>query len=95
MGGAAGVGGGGGGGGGPRGPRRTRLQQSDTKANIYDRPNTVVIECQEFATLPPDEEVVKFIYEEVLSDQENKDLLPLVESLFSDENARKILIRMK
>ena len=101
VGGAAGAGvggvggGGGGGGGGPRGPRRTRLQQSDTKANIYDRPNTVVIECQEFATLPPDEEVVKFIYEEVLSDQENKDLLPLVESLFSDENARKILIRMK
>ena len=92
----AGVGGAGGGagGGGGGGPRRTRLQQSDTKANIYDRPNTVVMECQEFATLPPDEEVVKFIYGEVLSAQENKDLLPLVESLFPDENGRKILIRM-
>ena len=53
------------------------------------------MECQEFATLPPDEEVVKFIYGEVLSAQENKDLLPLVESLFCDENARKILVRMK
>ena len=39
--------------------------------------------------------MVKFIYEQVLSDQGNKDLLPLVESLFSDENARKILVRMK
>jgi hypothetical protein len=92
--GAAGGGAGGGGGGGGA-PRRTRLPQSDTKANIYDRPNTVVMECQEFATLPPDEEVVKFIFEQVLSAQENKDLFPLVESLFSDENARKILVRMK
>ena len=97
----AGVGGGGAGGGGAGGgggggaPRRTRLPQSDTKANIYDRPNTVVMECQEFVTLPPDEEVVKFIFDQVLSAQDNKDLFPLVESLFSDENARKILVRMK
>lgn len=51
-------GGGGGGGGASGGARpRTKLQPSDT------RPNTEVLEYQDFSVLPPDKEVVDFIYE--------------------------------
>ena len=49
--------------------------------------NTVVMECQEFSVLLPEEELVPFIVENVLREQENKDLLQQIESLFSDENA--------
>jgi hypothetical protein len=60
-------------------------------------PNTVVMECQEFSVLLPEEELVPFIVENVLREQENKDkdLFQQLESLFSDENARKYLLRMK
>ena len=52
---------GGRGGGASGGARpRTKLQPSDTRPNIYTRPNTVVLEYQEFSVLPPDEEVVDF-----------------------------------
>ena len=92
-----GVGGGGDHVGGGRGaPRnRTRLQPSDTKANIYDRPNTVVMECEEFSVLPPVGELVPFIVEHVLKEPVDKELFTKVESLFADENARKYLLRMK
>jgi hypothetical protein len=50
-------------------------------------PNTVVMECQEFSVLPPVMELVLFIVENVLREQENKDLFQQIESLFSDENA--------
>ena len=97
--GAGGPGGGGGGdhvGGGRGAPRnRTRLQPSDTKANIYDRPNTVVMECEEFSVLPPVGELVPFIVENVLKEPLDKELFTKVESLFADENARKYLLRMK
>jgi hypothetical protein len=52
------------------------------------------MECQEFVILPPDEEVAQFIFEEVLKEQENKELFKQVESLYSDESARKFLVRM-
>ena len=68
---------------------------SDTKANVYDRPNTVVMECQEFSVLPPVEELAPFIVENVLKEPENKDLFQQFGSVFSDENARKYLIRMR
>jgi hypothetical protein len=60
-------------------------------------PNTVVMECQEFSVLLPEEELVPFIVENVLREHENKDkdLFQQLESLFSDENARKYLLRMK
>ena len=46
------------GGGASGGARpRTKLQPSDT------RPNTEVLEYQDFSVLPPDKEVVDFIYE--------------------------------
>ena len=68
---------------------------SDTKANVYDRPNTVVMECQEFSVLPPVEELAPFIVENVLKAPENKDLFQQFGSVFSDENARKYLTRMR
>ena len=88
------VGGGGGGGNGGGAPRpRTKLKPSDTKANIYDRPNTVVMECQEFSILPPEEELVDFLHENVLP-EDDKSLFTKVMSLFSDESARKYLVWM-
>ena len=90
--GGVGTGAGGGAGGGAR--PRTRLRPSDTRPNIYIRPNTVVMECGEFSVLPPDEEVVDFIYEQVLTEADNKALFQQVESLFADKNARKYLIRI-
>ena len=54
----AGRGGGGGAGAGWGAPRsRTKLHTSATKANLYDRPNTVV----EFVVLPPDEELAQWL----------------------------------
>ena len=35
-----------------------------------------------------------FIYEQVLREVENKDIFQQVESLFSDEDARRFLIKM-
>jgi hypothetical protein len=81
------------GGGAPR--QRGKLPSSDTKANVYDRPNTVVIECQEFSILPPVEELAPFIVENVLKEPENKNLFQQIASVFSDENARKYLIKMR
>ena len=81
-------------GGGPGVPRpRTKLKNSDTKANIYDRPNTVVIECQEFSILPPEEELADFLHENLLPEGD-KALFAKIVSLFSDESARKYLVRM-
>ena len=88
-------GGGGGAGGGGVGRGAPRHRGSDTKANVYDRPNTVVMECQEFSVLPPVEELAPFIVENVLKEPENKDLFQQIGSVFSDENARKYLIRMR
>ena len=62
---------------------------------MYDRPNTVVIECQEFSILPPVEELAPFIVENVLKEPENKNLFQQIASVFSDENARKYLIKMR
>ena len=53
----------------------------------------MVVECQEFSILPPEEELVDFLYENVLSDGD-KTLFTKVLSLFSDESARKYLVRM-
>ena len=52
------------------------------------------MDCQEFSVLPPDEELVHFIYEQVLREVENKDIFQQVESLNSDEDARRFLIKM-
>ena len=51
------------------------------------------MECQEFSILPPEEELVDFLHENVLPG-EDKSLFAKVLSLFSDESARKYLIRM-
>ena len=67
-----------------------KLHSSDTKANVYDRPNTVVIECQEFSILPPVEELAPFIVENVLKEPENKNLFQQIASVFSDENPGNI-----
>jgi hypothetical protein len=90
---AAAAGGGGGGRGAPR--PRTKLPSSDTKPNIYDRPNTVVIDGHEFSVLPPIEELVPFIVGNVLREEANKEILQNIVSLFCDENTRKYLLRMK
>ena len=92
-----GGGGGGGHGGGGRGaPRnRTKLRPSDTRANICDRPNTVVMECEEFSVLPAIGELVPFIVENVLREPQDKELFTKMESLFPEENSRKYLLRMR
>ena len=77
----AGVGGADGNAGGATRPR-TKLCPSDLKVNICDRPNTVVLDCHEFSVLPPDEELVHFIYEQVLKEEEDKEIFQQVESLF-------------
>ena len=69
-GGAAVSGGGGGGRGAPR--QCSKLALSDTKPNIYDRPNTVVIDSHEFSVLPPIEELVPFIFENVLREKRTR-----------------------
>ena len=88
---------GGPGGGGGRGiPRpRTKFTSSDTKPNIYDRPNTVVIDGHEFSVLPPIQELVPFMIEHVLREEGDKEIFKNIVSLFCDENTRKYLLRMK
>ena len=51
------------------------------------------MECQEFSILPPEEELVDFLHENVLP-EDDKSLFTKVMSLFSDESARKYLVRM-
>ena len=62
-------------------------------AIISVRLYSVVVECQEFSILPPEEELVDFLHENVLP-EEDKALFTKVLSLFSDESSRKYLIRM-
>ena len=76
------------------GRTRTKIRPSDTKTNIYARPNTVVMDGQEFSILPADEELAEFIHNHVLPPDE-KALFQDIQSLFTDENARKYLVRMK
>ena len=85
----------GGGGGGGRGRARTQFRQRDARANVYERPNTVVIECQEFIVLPQEHELTVFLYEQVLKEHENKKVFTEIQTLFCDKNARRYLIRMK
>ena len=85
---------------GPRGPHhgggrpRTQLRPSDTRANVNVRTNTVVMECQEFYTLPEEHEAALFLYEQVCKEDESKVIFKEVKSLFCDKNARRYLVKM-
>lgn len=68
---------------------------SDTKANVYDRPNTVVMECQEFSVLPSVKELSPFIMQKVLAGPGNEEIFQHIGSVFADEDARNYLIKMR
>lgn len=90
-----GAGGSGSGGPGGRGGPRPHGGRPNTRANILDRPRTVVFDCREFSVLPPVEELAPFIYERVLVEQENKKYFQQIDNLFPDEDGRKYLLQMK
>ena len=52
---------------------------SDTKPNIYDSPNTVVIDGNQLTVLPKIQELVPFIEEYVLREQENKGIFEQIQ----------------
>jgi hypothetical protein len=59
------------------------------------RPNTVVLECQEFSVLPQEYELAMFLYEQVLKKEEDKKgIFKEIKALFCDKNARRYLVKM-
>ena len=58
------------------------------------RPNTVVLECNEFSVLPEESEMAMFLYYEVLKEEENKKIFKEVQALFCDKNARRYLVKL-
>ena len=58
------------------------------------RPNTVVLECQEFSVLPQEYELALFLYEQVLKEEDKKRIFKEVKALFCDKNARRYLVKM-
>ena len=72
---------------------RTKLNRVETRAKINEQPNTVVMECREFLTLPPSEEMAIFMYMFVLGN-DDKGLMTEVEAVYMDEYNKKYLIKM-
>ena len=101
--GAAGQGGGGGpgpskGGGGSRifsGGAHTKLKPLENRANLTERPNTVVIDGKGFSVLPSVSELAHFMYETVLTTDTSKELVTQIKSVYVDENKRQYLIQME
>ena len=91
AGGSGGAVGGAGGNGGGAPHTRTKLKPSDTRANIYDRPNIVVMDGQEFSILPTEDKLLDFLHDIVMPEDLFDNHLA---SLFSDKSRRNFLIRM-
>ena len=77
------------------GRKRTKLRPSETKANLNERPKTVVINEYEFSDLPLPCELAQFMFDCVLITEIDKGLLTKIQGVYSDENKRQFLLQME